>query len=104
MVVIDTDVLLLAFAFSQDPRQLHNFRFLDQVQISQPATTIYNLMELLGQLSFNLSPEKLADWQSWLIDAYRLMVIWPIKPDEGMDALSFREEIYEHPLARMQAH
>lgn len=55
MVVIDTDVLLLAFAFQADKRQASNTRFLTRVRPAQPAITIYNLMELLGQLSFNQS-------------------------------------------------
>ncbi|MCS6911359.1 MAG: hypothetical protein NZM11_12460, partial [Anaerolineales bacterium] len=58
-VVIDTDVLLLAFAFQADKRQTSNTRFLTRVRPAQPAITIYNLMELLGQLSFNLSPVRI---------------------------------------------
>ena len=47
MVIIDTDVLLLAFAFRNDKRQPANSAFLKQVQTADPAITIYNLMELL---------------------------------------------------------
>ena len=82
MVVIDTDVILLAFAFQNDRRQAVNTAFLDQAHQADPAITVYNLMELLGQLSFNLSPAKLEAWQSWLIEAYQLTVIWPVEPDE----------------------
>lgn len=57
MVVIDSDVLLLAFAYPNDDRQKINQKFLEAVQTAQPATTIYNVMEILGQLSFNLSEE-----------------------------------------------
>ena len=89
MVVIDTDVLLLAFAFQNDKRQPTNTAFLKRVQTADPAITVYNLMELLGQLSFNLSPARLDAWQSWLIEAHRLTVIWPLEPDE-LSAISFR--------------
>lgn len=58
MVAIDTDVILLAFAFHQDPRQPVNTAFLNRVQSAQPVITIFNLMEILGQLSFNLSPTR----------------------------------------------
>lgn len=51
MVVIDSDVLLLAFAYPNDDRQRVNQKFLKAVQTVQPATTIYNVMEVLGQLS-----------------------------------------------------
>ncbi len=56
MVVIDTDVVLLAFAFQNDPRQAANTAFLDRVQTAEPAITVYNLMEILGQLRSSLSP------------------------------------------------
>ena len=102
MVVIDTDVILLAFAYHDDPRQSVNARFLRQVQISQPAITIYTLMETLGQLSFNLAPEKLDAWRFWLVDAYQLMVIWPAGSDTLMSNISFRQEILERPLMRMR--
>ncbi len=104
MVVIDTDVLLLAFAFQRDARQPANTAFLDRVRSATPATTIYNLMEILGQLSFNLSPERLDSWESWLVDAYQLTVIWPVDPDAQLAGSFFREEIFVRPYARFRAH
>jgi hypothetical protein len=104
VVVIDTDVVLLAFAFQNDLRQSANTNFLNKVRSAEPAITIYNLMEILGQLSFNLSPAKLANWQSWLIDAYQFTVIWPMGPDEqDSAAASFRAEIFDRPFAKMRA-
>ena len=64
---------------------------------------IYDLMELLGQLSFNLSPARLDAWQSWLIEAHQLTVIWPLEPDE-LSTISFRAEIFDRPFARMKTH
>jgi hypothetical protein len=52
VVIIDSDVLLLAFAFQNDHRQTQNQTFLETIQTARPATTIYNVMEVLGQLSF----------------------------------------------------
>lgn len=104
MVIIDSDVLLLAFAFQSDKRHAVNEAFLDAVQTAQPATTIYNVMEVLGQLSFNLSPEKLEKWESWLVNAYQLTVIWSVAPDEKVVASTFRDEIYERPFAKMREH
>ena len=100
--MIDTDVLLLSFAFQSDKRQAVNTAFLDQVRRAEPALTVYNLMELLGQLSFNLSPAKLDRWQSWLIDAYQLAVIWPADLEASSAALFFRAEIHERPFAKMR--
>lgn len=103
MVVIDSDVLLLAFAFSNDSKQELNRAFLEAVQTAQPATTIYNVMEVLGQLSFNLSLERLDQWQSWLVDAYQLTIIWMADDGLKMGKESFREELYERPYEKMRS-
>lgn len=102
MIFIDTDVLWLAFAFHQDPRQAANAAFLEQVQTAQPATTIHNVLELLGKMSFNLSPERLDDWRSWLVDAYQLLVVWPTNPALTTAAPTFQEEIFERPYQKMR--
>jgi len=103
MVVIDTDVFVLEFAFHNDPRRDVNSNFLKQVRDNDSAVTVYNLLELLGQLSFNLAPTKLETWQSWLVDAYALTVIWPVEPDEYTTAASyFRKEIFDQPFTRMR--
>jgi hypothetical protein len=96
--------LLLAFAFHSDRRQLANATFLNRVQDFQPAITIYNLMEILGQLSFNLAPTTLDKWSSWLIDAYQLADIWPAASQEEVYQAAFRAEIQERPFARMRKH
>ncbi|MBI5053778.1 MAG: hypothetical protein HZC38_15805 [Chloroflexi bacterium] len=103
MVVIDTDVFVLEFAFHNDPRRDVNSNFLKQVHDNDSAVTVYNLLELLGQLSFNLAPTKLETWQSWLVDAYALTVIWPVEPEEHTTAASyFRKEIFDQTFARMR--
>ncbi len=102
MVVIDSDVLVLAFSYPNDERQKANQKFLEVIQTAQPATTIYNVMETLGQLSFNLSAEHLADWQNWFINAYNLNIIWDTNSKEQIDPETWREIIYERPFQKMQ--
>jgi len=102
MVVIDSDVLLLAFAYPNDDRQKANQKFLKAVHTAQPATTIYNVMEVLGQLSFNLSAEQLDSWQDWLANAYNLTIIWDTDSKEKIDPESWREVIYERPFQKMK--
>jgi hypothetical protein len=60
MVVIDTDVFMLEFAFHRHSRFDANSRFLQDARGQSPSITLHNLMEILGQLSFNLQPERLA--------------------------------------------
>lgn len=102
MVVIDSDILLLAFAYPNDDRQKVNQKFLEAVQTAQPATTIYNVMETLGQLSYNLSAEQLDGWQDWLANAYNLTIIWDADPKDRADPETWREIIYERPFQKMQ--
>lgn len=103
MVVIDTDVILLTFAYQNDSRQFVNYTFLEQTKGIQRAITVYNLMEILGQMSFNLSPIQLDKWQTWLIEAYQFRVIYPATTTESPD-LFFRQEIIDRPFAKMRAH
>ena len=101
MVALDTDVLLLAFAFHRDERQADNARCLALVQEHAPVVTIYSVMELLGQLSFNLPSARLRQWPSWLQDRYGLTIVYP--PFAEMDAASFfTAEFVERPLDKMQ--
>lgn len=103
MVVIDTDVLTLAYVFHRDPRQAANTRFLSVVQALHPAATIYTVMELLGKLSFNLSAERLAQWPLWLQARHGLSILYP--RTAGLTAETFfRREFVDHPFAKMQHH
>jgi hypothetical protein len=101
MVAIDTDVLMLAYAFHRDPRQETNTQFLSVVQAYDPVATIYTVMELLGKLSFNLSTDRLAQWPVWLQDRFGLAILYP--GTERQDAETFfRRELIDQPFAKMQ--
>jgi hypothetical protein len=103
VVIIDTDVFLLEFAFHRDARHRVNAEFLVSIRDREPAITIYNLMEILGQLSFNLSPDQLSQWRLWLQEAYGLAVIWPESEDQTAEQF-FYSEMHCRPLAKMQTH
>jgi len=101
VVAIDTDVFIIEFAFHRDSRYAVNADFLAAVRESHPVITIYNLMEILGQLSFNVPPDQLSQWRLWLQEAYRLTVIWPTIEVQAPEVF-FRDEMYNRPLAKMQ--
>ena len=101
MVAIDTDVLVLAFAYHRDERQETNTHFLDAVRTDEPSATIYTVMELLGRLSFNLPAQKLSQWSYWLQDAYQLTVLYP-QPTVSDPSQFFRNEFVDQPLEHMQ--
>ena len=58
---IDTDVFVRNLRYRNDKHTIENDRFLDLVQKKEIVgfTSIYNLLELCGILSFNLSAESL---------------------------------------------
>lgn len=60
-------------------------------------------MEVLGQLSFNLSAEQLDQWQEWLVDAYNLTIIWDVGPNERVKSENWHEIIYERPFQKMRS-
>ena len=101
MVAIDTDVLILAFAFHQDERQTPNATFLEAVRTQTPVVAIYSIMEFLGQLSFNLSAERLAQWPSWLQDRYNLTVVYPETANVAAEPF-FQDEFIHHPFLLLQ--
>lgn len=101
MVILDSDICLIELRYQRDTRHEINAQFLSAVRPFAPAITLYTLMEVLGQLSFNLPPQKLAEWETWLLRRYRLSVLWP--DSGGLDAREFvAREIYQRPLKRMQ--
>lgn len=98
MIIIDSDVLLLAFAFSRDERQPVNRQFL--AMTTPRGATIYSVMEVLGKLSFNISPGRLQQWTAWLQDAYRLNILYPLV--DGQEAMRcLQREFVENPLHMM---
>ncbi len=101
MVALDTDVFVLAFAFHQDARQPVNTSFLEAARTQTPVVAIYSVMELLGQLSFNLSAERLAQWPAWLQDRYGLTLLYPSTTNLTAEPF-FQDEFIDRPLARMQ--
>lgn len=60
-VFIDTDVFVRNLRYRDDKNTIENDRFLDLVKDKELLgfTSIYNLLELCGILSFNLSPKSL---------------------------------------------
>ena len=101
MVSIDSDIILIEMRYQRDARYTVNAQFLHAVRTAEPAITIYTLMEVLGQLSFNLPTYKLAEWRTWLSRQYGLAVLWP-NPG-AMNTHEFMlHEIYQRPLVRMQ--
>ncbi len=100
MVAIDSDVFLIAHRYVRDVRADLNARFLTEVKTAAPALTIYNLMEILGVLSFSLSAAQMRSWPDWLKARHSLAILWP-ELNYTSQHLFFEQIIYHLPLARM---
>ena len=100
MVAIDSDVFLIAHRYVRDVRAELNARFLAEVKTAAPALTIYNLMEILGVMSFNLSAAQMRAWPDWLKARHKLAILWP-ELSYTSQHLFFEQVIYHLPLARM---
>jgi len=100
VVVIDSDVYLIELRYRRDARRAVNAAFLETTRSAMPAITIYNLMEVLGQLSFNLAPQTLLAWESWLVRQYHLTVLWP-DPGRLSAEEHMTREIFQRPFQRM---
>jgi hypothetical protein len=100
VIAIDTDVFLIDLVFQRDARYSLNSKFLGSIPIEK-CTTIYNFLEVIGQLSFNLSESQLRDLEKSFVTGYDLSILWPAPA--GRDSSHFfREEIYENTLRRIR--
>lgn len=62
LVLIDTNVFVIDLRYHRDPNYAQNHLFLEGIELSDRGfTTLVNLFELCGILSFNLNREQLND-------------------------------------------
>ena len=100
MGIVDTDIFILEFRFQRDRRYSINNQFLSTIKATGGGITIYSVMEFLGKMSFNMNPDRLIDWRSWLQDAYNLTIVWP--EARGIDLVGFtRSLLFNRPFDRM---
>jgi len=81
-VLIDTDVFVIDLRYYRDPKYSENRAFLERVRQGEfvGRITVYNLMEVCGILSFNLSPQSLEELFMGLATRYNVAILFP--PDE----------------------
>lgn len=76
MICIDSDIFLIDLRYSADQRAVRTRAFLEHVRASgQGVTTIFNLLEVAGILSFNLNPQQLLELCAHLPARYRISVL-----------------------------
>jgi len=83
-VLIDTDVFIIDLRYPQDPRYIENKKFLERVRQGELVglTTFFNLMEVCGILSFNLSPQSLEELFLGFATRFNVKILFPQGRDE----------------------
>lgn len=76
MICIDSDIFLIDLRYSEDPRVVRTRAFLEYVRSSgQGITTIFNLLEVAGILSFHLNAQQLLEVYAHLPVRYGVGVV-----------------------------
>lgn len=76
MIFIDSDVFLIDLRYRTDARFKKNSVFLKEVHASgKGVTTIYNLLEVCGILSFNLNVQQLREFYYYFPYRYNVEIL-----------------------------
>ena len=103
MDVVDSDVLLIDLRYPRDAKYADNDRFL-RTRGEPRATTVFNLLEVCGVLSFNLSERALLALYGDLDRRYSLQILHP--PVEGLTGADLLTQLLEsvvHKIRRKMA-
>jgi len=91
MILIDSDVYAIHLMYLRDARFSVNQDFLDRVRPIPKVTTIFNLLEICGKASFNLSLVALQKLYRDFGKNYRVRVLFP--RTRGLSAEQLLQEV-----------
>jgi hypothetical protein len=82
MLAIDSDVFLIDCRYQRDPKYGVNRQFLDELAARQVerATTVFNVLEICGVLTYNLNPDQLRMFYAGFAKQYDVRVLAPQLP------------------------
>lgn len=85
MIFIDTDIFVIDLRYRRDQKFGENKRFLEDVTgKNQGTTSVYNILEVCGILSFYLNEQQLLDLYYHFPRRYNLQGIALLKPDQRL--------------------
>ena len=82
MDLLDSDIFILHLRYPRDSRSVSNKRLLEW-QGGERATTIFNILEVCGVLSFNLTSEALMKLYTEFGRRYHVAVLFPPQLGNG---------------------
>jgi predicted nucleic-acid-binding protein len=84
LILIDTNIFVIDLRYKRDTNFKVNQAFLSAVvQTGNGFTTIVNLLEICGILSFNLNQDQLFDLWTYFHDKYKITVL----PEPGLQSV-----------------
>jgi len=90
MIFIDTDIFVIEKLFKNDERYIVTNKFLNN-DSKEKCTSIFNLFELLGIASFNLSTTDLKKLLKGFSEVYNIKILFPetsyASPDDFIEQL-----------------
>ncbi len=91
MILVDTNVFVIDLRYPRDPQFGINRRFLDRLaKEGSGATTLFNLLELAGILSFNLNRQQVLDLLCMFPKEYGVAVLPPIDLETHLPRLPLK--------------
>ncbi len=76
LVLVDTNIFVIDLRYKRDTKYEINRAFLDHIAEKRNGfTSIVNLLELCGILSFNLNEKQLTELWFYFQDRYRVVVL-----------------------------
>jgi hypothetical protein len=95
VILVDADVFVIDLRYHRDPLRRINRRFLDRLAMDgSGATTVFNLLEVAGILSFNFNEEQLLNLLFLFPGKYGIAILPPL------DLESILPQIPQGALAR----
>jgi len=97
MLLIDSDVFIIDRRYRKDAKYRTNKNFLDFVHEEEKYTTVFNLLEITGILSYNLSTSDIERFYYAFPDYYKINIISPVTNTLSADSFmsELTNDIYE---------
>ena len=101
LILIDTNIFVIDLRYKRDINYGSNVKFLERIAGSGTGfTTLVNLLELCGILSFNLNDKQLIDLWSYFEKRYGISVLPPPDMNSDFPALSM-ESLFDQIRKRI---
>jgi len=98
MIFIDTDIFVIEKLFKNDNRYVVTSEFLN-IDSKEKCTSIFNLFELLGIVSFNLSTTDLKKLLKGFSEVYNIKILFPETSYASSD--DFVEQLFDNVFEKI---